>query len=140
VNRVLVSTPSGRSTRLAEKLERVLLRTLSMLKRSECEVSLRLSSDREIARLNRRYRGIDRPTDVLSFAQEAGPLLGDIVISLTTARKQAKRNKHSLARECALLAVHGCLHLIGHDHADDGDARTMFSLQERILRRVAADV
>ena len=107
------------------------------------EVSLLLTSDREIRKLNQKYRKENRPTDVLSFAQEENTksgkrqLLGDIVISVPTARRQAKRAGHDLEQECNLLAVHGLLHLLGHDHARASQARKMFSLQTRILRKVA---
>jgi len=75
--------------------------------------------DREIHALNRQYRHKDKPTDVLSFplADEVQPsLLGDVVISLETAARQARRRRHSLREEIQILLIHGILHLLGYDH------------------------
>ena len=93
------------------------------------DVSLRLVGDAAIRALNRDYRAKDRPTDVLAFAQREGPggaihaaVLGDIVISVETARRQAKRG---LYRELLHLASHGLCHLLGYDHRDDDEERVM---------------
>lgn len=109
----------------------------------DIEVSISLITDEEIHKLNRDYRGKDAPTDVLSFAlrdedsvlQEAGELelLGDILISVPTASRQAEEYGHSLERELAFLAVHGFLHLLGYDHAATEQEQEMFGIQERIL-------
>ena len=103
-------------------------------------VTLLLATDRTLRTLNRRYRGLDRATDVLSFPA-AGTLepgvahLGEIAVSLGTASRQARRAAWPLASEIALLVTHGFLHLLGYDHeTDDG---TMRRLEERVLRRVA---
>lgn len=95
----------------------------------DAEASVLFTDDAEMHELNRRYRDIDRPTDVLAFAAQeadafAGPeaLLGDIVVSIETARRQAAERGHSLRREIAILLVHGALHLNGHDH--EGPERT----------------
>ena len=97
--------------------------------RKDFEVSLRLTSDATIRVLNRDYRGKDKPTDVLAFAHREGPaaelhpeLLGDLVISVETAREQAKRG---LLAELLHLASHGLCHLLGYDHHDDDDEREM---------------
>ena len=97
--------------------------------RSDYEVSLRLVGDAQIHALNRGYRRNDRPTDVLAFAQREAPtaaihpaLLGDIVISVDTARRQARRG---LYRELLHLASHGLCHLLGYDHRDDAEERDM---------------
>jgi probable rRNA maturation factor len=97
--------------------------------RPDFEVGLRLTTDAAIMQLNRDYRKKPRPTDVLAFAQREGPaaalhpaLLGDIVISIETARRQAKRG---LYRELAHLAAHGLCHLLGYDHRDDAEERVM---------------
>lgn len=97
--------------------------------RTDLEVGLRLTTDAEIRVLNREFRSKDRPTDVLAFAQREGPagklhpgLLGDIVISVDTARRQAKRG---LAAELLHLASHGLCHLLGYDHNDDAEEREM---------------
>ncbi|MEM7590369.1 MAG: rRNA maturation RNase YbeY [Cyanobacteria bacterium P01_A01_bin.83] len=105
-----------------------------------CELSLRLTSDRQIQALNHQYRFLDNPTDVLAFAATeaeillpqdfAEPLyLGDIVISIDTALKQAKEQKHSLIVELAWLSSHGLLHLLGWDHPNDVSLQQMLNQQ-----------
>lgn len=113
------------------------------------EVSLRLTTDREIQSLNAQYRQQDRPTDVLAFAAlEADcpqseemlsslPLyLGDIVISIDTARRQAQQQGHSLKTELAWLAAHGFLHLLGWDHPDEESLMQMLDRQATLLRAI----
>jgi probable rRNA maturation factor len=101
-----------------------------------------LVSDGRMRDLNRRFRGSDRPTDVLSFpAGDAPPPdeprhLGDIVISVATAARQASGARHSLERELKLLALHGYLHLLGYDHERD-DGR-MLRVQARLAGRLLA--
>lgn len=99
-------------------------------------------SDDEIHEMNKKYRGIDRPTDVISFALEDSSddgyglrerVLGDIYISIDRARSQAKEYGHSLNRELRFLSVHGFLHLLGYDHMNEEDEKEMFSRQELIL-------
>jgi probable rRNA maturation factor len=99
-------------------------------------LSVLLCGDARMWTLNRRFRGIDRPTDVLSFPFEESPLsstsfLGDVVIDVPYADRQARRRGHPVAREVRILLAHGILHLLGYDHeTDDG---TMFRLQRRLL-------
>ena len=107
----------------------------------EAEVGCLLVTDRRIRALNRRYRGEDSPTDVLAFPQGEGGgppghpgLLGDVVISVETAARQAARAGSSLEREAALLLIHGILHLLGHDHATAAERRRMWAIQRRLLR------
>ena len=97
--------------------------------RADYEVSVRFVDDVAIHALNRAYRKKNKPTDVLAFAQREGPggalhpsVLGDIVISVDTARRQARRG---LYRELLHLASHGLCHLLGYDHRDDDEERTM---------------
>ena len=99
------------------------------------EVSLVLAGDRLLHRLNRDYRKKDRPTDVLSFPGEGGEAgLGDIVISVETAERNARGLGRTLAQELDVLALHGFLHVLGHDHeTDDG---TMERLEGRLRRRL----
>lgn len=95
----------------------------------------------EIHKINKDYRGIDRPTDVISFALEDDDtfiamekrILGDIYISIDKAREQAMEYGHSLLRELCFLTVHGILHLLGYDHMEQQEEKIMFELQERIL-------
>lgn len=90
------------------------------------EISVVLCDDPFIQNLNLRWRGLDKPTDVLSFAQEDDPhLLGDIVISLPTAAHQAERAGWPFSSETAMLAVHGLLHLIGYDDQTLAGAQEM---------------
>jgi probable rRNA maturation factor len=97
--------------------------------------AVRLAGDRTLRRLNREFRGRDTVTDVLSFPGEAGPEglhLGDVVISIPAARRQAAAAGHTAARELRLLALHGLLHCLGHDHETD---RGEMDRVERGLRR-----
>jgi len=119
----------------------------------ETEVSLVLVDEEEIRSFNREYRGVDRPTDVLSFAlnegtsdepgyeapEEMEPVLGDIIISLETAEDQGRDYGHGLAREVAYLAVHGMLHLLGYDHQDEEARTEMRLMEERVLKDVGLD-
>ncbi|MGB3309430.1 MAG: rRNA maturation RNase YbeY [Nodosilinea sp.] len=110
------------------------------------ELALKLTTDAEIAALNQQFRQIDQPTDVLSFAAletdfpliadvlDAEPLyLGDIIISLDTATRQATEAGHSLRWETAWLAAHGFLHLLGWDHPDDPSLVAMLDKQSELL-------
>jgi probable rRNA maturation factor len=107
---------------------------------------LTLTSDAHLQEYNRRYRGIDEPTDVLAFAAREKPLdqrfqappgtehwLGDIVISLPRAREQAHLAGHPVDDEVRMLAVHGFLHLLGYDHAQPPEERVMTAMTARIL-------
>lgn len=123
--------------------ETVLRRVKGSAYAKKAEVSLVLCGDAEIKKLNHRWRGFDKATDVLSFPQLEGeripqpkgaPLvLGDVVISLPTARRQAKETARELNDELALLWVHGLLHLLGYDHVLKADEKKMFALQNRLL-------
>lgn len=98
------------------------------------ELSLTLVSDRRMRALNRRWRGKDRPTDVLSFPQH-GASIGDVVISLDTARRQAREGGWPLSAELRRLLAHGLLHCLGHDHQTPGAARRMAAAERRLLGR-----
>jgi probable rRNA maturation factor len=131
--------PADMRRRVAARL----VASLRALGRRRSSATLVFTDDDEIRALNRRYRRHDRATDVLSFhlqhlAGEADPAgdgvaLGDIVISVETARRRA--HGRQLASELERLAVHGLCHLFGHDHHRKGEARVMFAL-ERKLRRL----
>jgi len=108
------------------------------------EVSVVLADDEHIKQLNCQYRGKDCATDVLSFALNEGEdpdiidgpdeiLLGDIIISLETAARQAEEYGHSVERELAYLTVHGMLHLLGYDHEIEEDQREMRQEEEYVL-------
>ncbi|MBR2916308.1 MAG: rRNA maturation RNase YbeY [Clostridia bacterium] len=116
-----------------------------------CEISIMLTDNEEIHSLNKLHRGIDRPTDVLSFpmfdydedgeidmeecdfGENGEILLGDIVISLEKAKEQAEEYGHSFEREVGFLTAHSLLHLLGYDHMEPDEEKEMFSLQEEIL-------
>lgn len=109
----------------AEALRRLAVETLRRLEAPPAEVHVLITGDREMQRLNREYRHVDDPTDVLSFPDgERLPtgevLLGQIVVSLDSARRQAAELGHDELRELEELLLHGVLHLLGHDHASDG--------------------
>lgn len=103
------------------------------------EVELTICGDAEIRRLNREYRNIDRPTDVLSFPMlefsmpQVCVSLGSIVISAETARRQAEEYGHSLKRELCFLAAHSALHLLGYDHETDAEREEMEQKQKELL-------
>jgi probable rRNA maturation factor len=111
--------------------------------RRDCSISLMLAGEETLAALNARYRGVERATDVLSFSAgavdpETGLFhLGDIAISLPRAARQAAARQAPLEREVMLLAVHGTLHLLGHDHEKPDDKRKMWRAQRQILKEVA---
>jgi len=109
------------------------------------EISVVIANNRQIRKLNAKYMGVSRATDVLSFPLEDGPspvlagggendvALGDIVISYERALKQARDYGHSVEREIGFLAAHGTLHLLGHDHESPDDMEAMFGLQDAVL-------
>ncbi len=139
--RVTASTRGRRSPALAARLARHARRLLRGLRLDRAELSVVLVSDREMQALNRRWRRRDRPTDVLSFAQREGAggapdgLLGDVVISLDTARRQAREQGESLGREADRLLVHGLLHLLGYDHERSASEARRMQRRERALAR-----
>ncbi len=127
-------------------LEDVLQSGLNAHQKPQSEVSVVLVDNQYIQELNSEYRGLDQPTDVLSFAMEeeateggdvlpedAPELLGDIFISMERAVEQAKEYNHSLIREINYLAIHGLLHLLGFDHQNPDDTAKMRAEEEKIL-------
>lgn len=115
---------------------------LRRLRRPGSRVTVVLVGDRAMRELNRRWRGVDRTTDVLSFPQLEGPggglhpeELGDVAISVPTARRQAAAAGHCLMAELDRLLVHGLLHLLGHEHEGDAaGARAMRRREASIIR------
>ena len=121
--------------------------TLKTLKLSFSPIiSVSIINNKHIHKINKKYRGVDRPTDVISFAfldecpnreqilhsHDVVPL-GDIYISYEKAQEQAQEYGHPLEREMSFLFVHGLLHLLGYDHMKEEDEKVMFALQEEIL-------
>jgi probable rRNA maturation factor len=124
---VLVRTQgnAGRAIRAAEVRRRA-ERMLGALGLSgAAELSVLLCDDATIRELNRTFRRIDRPTDVLAFPMEERSVLGDVAISIDTARRQARRERRSLLAEVTHLLAHGLLHLLGHDHRTRAEERRM---------------
>lgn len=120
---------------------RRLVRTAAVVREAlgvgDRELSLTLVDDREMRRLNARYRGVRRATDVLAFPLDGpAPLLGEAVISVETARRQARRLGHSLAEELDLLCCHALLHLVGYDDRDPVEARLMHAREMALLGRL----
>lgn len=113
---------------------------------NNCEISFSLVNNNEISEINKKYRGIDKPTDVLSFPlidfeNEQIPktntiVLGDIIISIDKLMEQAKLYNHSFERELAFLTAHSMLHLMGYDHMSEPEEKIMFSKQEEILNNL----
>ncbi len=112
---------------------------------ARAEMTLVITDDARMRALNRQFRGIDKPTNVLSFPepeesphpeQNAAPSLGDVVVSLDTLVREAAEQGKSFSAHAAHLVVHGVLHLLGYDHASDGDAARMEALEVRTLARL----
>lgn len=111
-------------------------------------VTILLTHDDHLQQFNRDYRGIDAPTDVLSFAadkllpeiEDEENYLGDIAISIPYAQRQAKKEGHSLKAELQLLVVHGTLHLLGYDHETPQDKQRMWWVQNSILAQLGAEI
>ena len=150
----------GHADRLSIPLIRRCIRTALRAEGVDvpCEVNVLVTGDDRIKEINKDFRGIDRPTDVLSFPaytlipgafeydpdmldQETGTLpLGDIILSARRVNKQASTSRNSLDRETAFLTVHSVLHLLGYDHMDEADEkRQMRSRERRIMKELEYD-
>ena len=135
------------SGEIMEAVEKACLETLKYEEFDEdCEISLSFVTNEEIHQINRQFRNVDAPTDVLSFPQltfeegeeadvnENGEIvLGDIIISVERAKEQAEEYGHGLKREIAFLTVHSMLHLLGYDHMENDEEEDMFRRQKEIL-------
>jgi len=128
-------------------LERLARRMLADHNVSGTELGILVAGDRMVRRLNRQYRDVDRPTDVLAFPQDPayGPvdtprLLGDVVVSADRARRQARCAGRPLRDELMLLVAHGVLHLLGYDHHDPGAAALMSAAEQAALDRASRDI
>ncbi|WP_346684692.1 rRNA maturation RNase YbeY [Megamonas hypermegale] len=111
------------------------------------EVSITFTDNKHIHEINREYRKVDRPTDVISFALNEGDepeieggapinVLGDIIISVEKAVEQAKDYGHSVEREVAFLTVHGMLHLLGYDHMEEEDRKEMRQEEDFVMEKL----
>jgi probable rRNA maturation factor len=111
----------------------------------DSELTIVLTDDEELHRLNQQFLEIDAATDVLSFPADFidpdshHPYLGDILVSVERAHQQAELQGHSARQELLLLIVHGILHLLGYDHAEEVERERMWSLQDQILSQLSSD-
>lgn len=129
---------------LMEEVERAVKMSLQLERNSlDYEVSVSFVTNEEIHELNRDYRGVDRPTDVLSFQMdeeevygEMDVVLGDIVISMEKALEQAEDFGHSLTREVVYLTVHSMFHLMGYDHMNEEEKAEMRSKEKAVLKEL----
>lgn len=120
---------------------------LALLQMQKQEVSIVLTNDDQIQQLNKIYRGKNRPTDVLAFAMRegdfshlAGELLGDVIVSVPTARRQAIQHERALMAEITMLLAHGLLHLLGWDHETEAKDRRMRAETDRLCAAAAPRV
>ncbi|MCG3138003.1 MAG: Endoribonuclease YbeY [Phycisphaerae bacterium] len=137
---IAVHQPARTPPIVARLLRRVLRTALAGCKVSAARLSIALVSDRRIARLHQTYQQIAGPTDVLTFdlrdteLENHWPIDGEIVISLDTARREARQRGHSLADEVALYAVHGLLHLLGERDDTPARAKRMHRREDELLQ------
>lgn len=122
-------------------LRRLLQQISVLLDIDDRELSLVLVNDKQMLKLNQQYRKRDGATDVLAFAMQEGEfagispqLLGDVVISVETAKAQAEEQRHSLMRELQILLIHGVLHLLGYDHTQLPEAEQMRQKEHQLLK------
>ena len=126
---------------LLERAARYTLETVAPEK-SDSDLTIVLTDDKQLHELNKEYLDVDSPTDVLSFpASETDPetgsvYVGDILISIPRATEQAQAAGHPLEAEVQLLVVHGVLHLLGYDHASDEEKTLMWNEQAKVLERL----
>ncbi len=109
------------------------------------ELTVVVTGNAQLRSLNRAFREVDAPTDVLSFATDEQPrpdtiYLGDVVISYPKAREQARMGRHPVEAELQLLVVHGVLHLLGHDHYTEAERGAMWKAQAAVLKKIGAAI
>jgi rRNA maturation RNase YbeY len=130
----------------SRRLKHIALEVLQLVREKRAELSIALIGDAEMQKLNARYRQKNYPTDVLSFPVEENVpgdvrLLGDVVISVDKARRQAKERARTLDEEMVTLLIHGVLHLLGYDHERSAkEARRMGRLEKKVYRALCAKV
>lgn len=141
MNNIGIFNETGKEIKELEDLKKVIDKAIEIEKIDNVEFNIIIVNNEKIHEINREYRHIDRPTDVISFAledDESFPgletrVLGDIYISLDKVYEQSEAYGHSFFRELSFLTVHGLLHLLGYDHMELEDEKEMFSRQELIL-------
>ncbi len=121
-----------------DSVKNVLVKAAEVMGVKSKEVAVVLVGENRIRNLNKKYRGKNRVTDVLSFGADGGKEeLGDIVICVPRVKKQAKQKGHSFKKELTILLVHGLLHLMGYDHEKDKDVEEMEGLEKKIFRALS---
>jgi probable rRNA maturation factor len=138
---IQVASPLWHAEPAAEQTVRAVIAAAASLASAAGEVSVLLTDDAALRVLNRDWRGIDKPTNVLSFPANANsaapqPLLGDVVIAYETLWRESADQRKPFLHHLAHLAVHGFLHLLGYDHGTDSQAAAMESLERDILARL----
>lgn len=129
--------------KLEGKLKRIIKKTAAAAEKlyaDNGDVSVLVTNDEIIKSLNSDFRGIDKPTDVLSFPSDEEGFYGDIAISINRAKAQAEEFGHSLEREISFLTAHAMLHLFGYDHMEKEDEKEMRSKQREILKKAGYDI
>ncbi len=148
MNKILVSKEVYDREITKDFVKDIAEKILKELNLDNIELSISLVDNETIQNINREWRGKDKPTDVLSFPlDEDTPsgykyrLLGDVIISLPYAKKQAEEIGHSYKEEVLRLLTHGILHLLGYDHeTSEEDAKVMFSLQDKIFSKISQNL
>ena len=141
MNNISIFNETNQEIKELEYLKKVIDKAIEIEKIDNVEFNIIIVDNKKIHEINREYRHIDKPTDVISFAledDESFPvletrMLGDIYISLDKVYEQSEAYGHSFFRELAFLTVHGLLHLLGYDHMELEDEKEMFIRQELIL-------
>lgn len=141
MNNIEIFNETNENIEELKTIEKLLNYAIEHEKLNNLEFSVIIVDNEKIHEINKEFRGIDRPTDVITFALEDNEdfpemetrILGDIYISLDKAKGQALEYGHSFLRELSFLSIHGFLHLLGYDHMEENDEKVMFSKQEEIL-------
>jgi len=142
MNKIEIFNETNEDIKELETVEKVLYSAMEKENLTDTSFNLIIVDNNYIHNLNKEYRGIDRETDVITFALEDDDtlivgdnerILGDIYISIDKARSQAEEYSHSFLRELSFLAVHGFYHLLGYDHMTKEDEEVMFKKQEEVL-------
>src|SRR5574344_214869 len=143
MNKIEIFNTTNEEIKELDEIKKLMDYACTYQKLDNVTFNIIIVDNEEIHRINREYRHIDRPTDVITFAledekdmpldSEFGRVLGDIYISIDKCHSQALEYGHSFLRELAFLSVHGFLHLQGYDHMEKQDEEVMFKLQDDIL-------